>query len=314
MSRIEEAFRRANSGAVESESGNRRDATPIEEGLDSYPLESRSLRRVGAGDATVSRAEARIATVPKILAAPRTGKRAQLGPFPAALEGKVVASRDISQGTVEQYRRLAGALHNLKTQRGLKTLLVSSSLPREGKTLTITNLALTLSESYQRRVLLIDADLRHPSVHDAFGFPNRAGLADVLRSGDGTLPLVDVSPCLSVLTAGHPEPNPMAQLTSDRLHAVVADAAARFDWVLLDTPPVGLLPDAQLIARVCEGVLFVIGAGMTPYSVVQRGIAELGADRIVGVVLNRVEPQKLQVDGYYAHYYPHGDVGTTQSR
>jgi capsular exopolysaccharide synthesis family protein len=313
MSRIEEAFRRTTSGAVEAESGSRRDTTLIEKGLDAYPLESRSPRRVGAGHAIRSRVGGNDANVPRIVVATRAGGRGQLPTFPAALEGKIVASRDIPQETVEQYRRLAGALHNLQTQRGLKTLLVSSSLPREGKTLTITNLALTLSESYQRRVLLIDADLRHPSVHDVFGFPNGVGLADVLRSGDGSLPVVEVSPCLSVLTAGHPEPNPMAQLTSDRLRTVVANAAERFDWVLLDTPPVGLLTDAQLIARVCEGVLFVIGAGVTPYSLVQRGIAELGADRIVGVVLNRVEAQKLPHNGYYAHYYLQGDVETPQS-
>jgi protein-tyrosine kinase len=302
MSRIEQAFRRTSPGAIETESSSHRDAR-IEEGLESYPLEGRSPRRVSAGDAARSRVDTHGATVSKIVTAPRAGRRAQLGAFPAALEGKVVASRDIPQVTVEQYRRLAGALHNLQTQRSLKTLMVSSAVPREGKTLTITNLAVTLSESYQRRVLLIDADLRHPSVHEVLGFPNGAGLADVLRSSDSSLPVVEVSSCLSVLTAGHPEPNPMAQLTSDRLRTVVADAAARFDWVLLDTPPVGLLTDAQLIARVCDGVLFVIGAGVTPYPVVQRGIAELGADRIVGVVLNRVEAQRLPHSGYYAHYY-----------
>jgi protein-tyrosine kinase len=267
-------------------------------------------------DATIPNRDATVpkqgATVPKIVAALRASRRAPVGAFPAALEGKVVSSRDISQETVEQYRRLAGALHSLQSQGGLKTLVVSSAVPREGKTLTITNLALTLSESYQRRVLLIDADLRHPSVHEVFGFPNGPGLADVLRSDNGSLPLVEVSPCLSVLTAGDPEPNPMAQLTSDRLATVVADAATRFDWVLLDTPPIGLLTDAQLIARVCEGVLFVIGAGMTPFLAVQRGIAELGIDRIVGVVLNRVEVQKLPHGNDYANYYAQGDAGRSR--
>jgi Mrp family chromosome partitioning ATPase len=81
-------------------------------------------------------------------------------------------------------------------------------------------------------------------------------------------------------------------LTSDHVRTVIADAAERFDWVLLDTPPVGLLPDAQLVARLSDGVLFVIAAGVTSYSLVQRCIAELGADRIVGTVLNRVVQQR----------------------
>jgi protein-tyrosine kinase len=313
MSRIEEAFQRTAPCATEAESSSGRKGMLIEGGLDSYPLENRSARRISAGDSTGTRVGSKASTVPRIVAAPRASQRAPVGTFPALLDGKVVGSGDIPQVTVEEYRRLAAALHNLQTQRGLKTLMVSSAVPREGKTLTITNLALTLSESYQRRVLLIDADLRHPSVHEVFGLPNGPGFADVLRSDGGSLPLVDVSPCLSLLTAGHPESNPMAQLTSDRLPTVVADAAARFDWVLLDTPPVGLLTDAQLIARVCEGVLFVIGAGVTPYSVVQRAIAELGADRIVGVVLNRVEAQKLPHNGYYSHYY-NQDVENPQAR
>ena len=80
--------------------------------------------------------------------------------------------------SVEQYRRLAGAVHGLQVDRGLKTLMVTSAVPNEGKTLTVTNLALTLSESYKRRVLLIDADLRRPSVHDLFRIPNTTGLAE----------------------------------------------------------------------------------------------------------------------------------------
>jgi capsular exopolysaccharide synthesis family protein len=240
---------------------------------------------------------------PARVAAPPISRRAPIKTLPPSLEGKLVVSRDIPQVTVEQYRRLGAALHELQSQHGLNTLAVTSALPREGKTLTITNLALTLSESFHRRVLLIDADLRRPSIHEALGIPNGAGFADVERSGDGTLPLVEISPRLSVLTAGKPGASPMAQLTSDRARAIVRDASARFDWVLLDAPPVGLLPDAQLIARLSESVLFVIAAGSTPYSLVQRGIAELGAERIVGTVLNRVQARTLPVTNYYQGYY-----------
>jgi protein-tyrosine kinase len=239
-----------------------------------------------------------------VAAAPLTSRPAPIKSLRPSLEGKLVVSRDIPQVTVEQYRRLAAALHELQAQHGLNTLAVTSALPLEGKTLTITNLALTLSDSFHRRVLLIDADLRRPSIHEVLGIPNGAGFADVERSGDGALPLVDISPRLSVLTAGKPGASPMAQLTSDRARAIVRDASARFDWVLLDAPPVGLLPDAQLIARLSESVLFVIAAGSTPYRLVQRGIAEVGAERIVGTVLNRVQTRTLPVTDYYQGYYP----------
>jgi Mrp family chromosome partitioning ATPase len=116
------------------------------------------------------------------------------------------------------------------------------------------------------------------------------------------LPVVEISSHLSLLTAGRTGATPLAYLSSDALPGIVSAAAAQFDWVLIDTPPIGLLPDAQLVARISEAVLFVVGAGVTPYGFVQRGIAALGPERIVGVVLNRVDESVTAVDSYYGHY------------
>jgi capsular exopolysaccharide synthesis family protein len=220
------------------------------------------------------------------------------------MENRLVIGRDIPQLTVEQYRRLAAVLHHAQAEHGMKTLMVTSAVPQEGKTLTVTNLALTLSDSYRQRVLLIDADLRRPSVHDVFGITNGAGLADAVADDKGrALPVVEVSPQLSILTAGRRLSNPLALLTSERMNAVIGNAAAGFDWVLVDTPPVGLMPDAQLVARLTEGVLFVIGAGVTPYQLVQHAVNELGAERIIGTVLNRVEKWNVGVGDRYGSYY-----------
>jgi capsular exopolysaccharide synthesis family protein len=203
-----------------------------------------------------------------------------------------------SQLLVEQYRRLAAALHDLQVERQLKTVMVTSAVPREGKTLTVVNLAVTLSESYARRVLLIDADLRWPCVHEVLGISNKRGLSEALQTDRSELPLVERSPRLSVLPAGHPGPNPLAGLTSDRMRALLDECESRFDWVLLDTPPVGLLPDAQLLARVTRAVVFVIGAGSTPAPVVERAVAELGTECIIGTVLNQVEERSITEVGY----------------
>jgi capsular exopolysaccharide synthesis family protein len=180
--------------------------------------------------------------------------------------------------------------------------MVTSALPREGKTLTVTNLALTLSGSYRRRVLLIDADLRRPSVHGVLKIPNTTGLHEVLNSNVTTLPTVQISPLLSVLTAGGPDDSPLAALTSARMRALLEHAAANFDWVLLDAPPVGLMPDAALLAGITGASLLVIAAGMTPYKLVERAVAELGRDRIVGTLLNRVESRALSVQEYGEYY------------
>jgi capsular exopolysaccharide synthesis family protein len=210
--------------------------------------------------------------------------------------------------SLEQYRRLAAILHDVQVEKQLKTVMITSAVPQEGKTLTIMNLALTLSESYGRRVLMIDADLRWPSLHAVLGIPNGRGLSEALREGRRGLPIIDVSPRLSILTAGHPGPTPLAGLSSARMGEVIDECAARFEWVLIDTSPVGVLPDASVLGRLVGGVLFVIRAGSTPAKVVERAIAEIGSDAIIGTVLNQVEERRIPAAGYYSQY------GSAQAR
>ena len=218
-----------------------------------------------------------------------------------SVDTKPAALRGIDPASVEQYRRLATSLHSLQRQRGIKLVMVTSSVAREGKTFTAANLAMTFSESYRRRVLLIDADMRRPSVHELFGVQNRIGLGDGLRTPGTTLTLVNSTDHLTILTAGRPDPDPMAGLASERMRAVLKEAAERFDWVILDTPPVGMLSDASLIASFVDGVVFVVGAGTTERQVVERAINEIGRERIIGTVLNRVDPVTNPARIYYHH-------------
>jgi capsular exopolysaccharide synthesis family protein len=235
------------------------------------------------------------------VAAPRDADQRAAAQVGRAYERKVVLSPGASPIAIEQYRRLAGTLHSLQMERGLKTLLVTSAVPGEGKTLTISNLALTLSESCRRRVLLIDADLRRPAVHTVFGLPNTEGLGEVLRSERLVLPLLRVSDSLSVLTAGQLG-EPMS-LMPERVRALLQQCAATFDWVLVDAAPVGFMPDAEMLARAIGAVLFVIAARSTQYQLVRRAIAALDPQWIVGTVLNQVEPAQIPAASYYEQYY-----------
>ena len=218
--------------------------------------------------------------------------------------GKLVTTPTVPPAAVEQYRRLAASMHHAQLERETRVLMVTSAAPGEGKTLTSANLALTLSESYRRNVLLIDADLRRPSVHQVFQIPNIVGLTDVLRNEDDEkLPLIQVSENLTVLPAGRPDPDPIAGLTSDRMRRIVEEAAARHDWLIIDTPPVGFLSDANLLATMVDAVLFVVRANKSPYSLVHRALEAVGRDRILGVVLNAVD-ENVDVAGYsYYDYY-----------
>jgi capsular exopolysaccharide synthesis family protein len=300
MSRIDEALKRASHSPIASRSSYRGAEAPLrlaeETTLNEYPLERSSPPLAGRADAATEHA----------VVAPRRGEpRRPVAPVHLPSSEKLVTGPTTDSISKEQFRRLAATLHDAQVSKGLKTVMVTSSVPKEGKTLTVVNLALTLSESYRRRVLIVDADLRRPSIHEVLGISNDRGLTDMLRSDRMESPIVDVSPNLSVLPSGRHELDPMASLSSDRMKLLLEGFAAKYDWVLIDTPPIGLLSDAQLLVRLAQAVLFVIRAGSTPFPVVDRAINELGRDCIIGTVLNAVDGRALPTTGYYGEYYGH---------
>jgi capsular exopolysaccharide synthesis family protein len=205
---------------------------------------------------------------------------------------------------VEQYRRLAARLLAVQVEKGTRLVMVTSAFPQEGKTLTSANLAITLSESYKRKVLLIDGDLRRPSVHEVFHIPNATGLNDGLQSGaERKIPLLQYTENLSILTAGRPDSDPMSVLSSERMSQVLDEARSRFDWIIVDTPPVALLPDAHLLAGRVDAVLLVIEAGQTPLPALQTAVQVVGRERILGVVLNKANAAMAGAAyDYYGNY------------
>jgi len=217
---------------------------------------------------------------------------------------KLVVTPSISPVSLEQYRRLAATLHRRQSETRIKTVLVASTMPGEGKTLTAVNLALTFSESYGRNVLLIDGDLRRPTTHAVLEVPNILGSGVVATTEtDQKLSLIQVSQRLSVLTAGQPDNDPMSRLASDRMKRVLNEAAAQFDWVIIDTPPVGSVPDANILAQMADVVLLVVEAGRTPARLVQRTAEALGKERVMGVILNRADDVVVSSDSSSAYAY-----------
>jgi capsular exopolysaccharide synthesis family protein len=214
---------------------------------------------------------------------------------------KLVIDSHMTPASREQYRRLAAVLHDAQGSSGLRVIMVVSATAGEGKTLTATNLALTFSESYQKRVLLIDADLRRPALDNVFKINSSSGLTEGLSDPNAKLLVRQVSPRLSLLPAGRPVDDPMARLTSPRMHQLVAEAKETFDWVILDTPPLGILPDAHLLSAIVEGAVLVIKADSTPFDLVKRSVDALGSSRILGVVLNAAQTSALPTNyhGYY---------------
>ena len=294
MSRIDEAWKQVSRGRP-TRSLRARElerVVPIADELtiDQYMRESAG--ELGADDLAPTRPP--VSSVPPPAVSPAAA-RIDVEP-----NERLVVGIERNAVSLEQYRRLAATLHESQDERGLKSVMVTSAVQGEGKTLTITNLALTLSESYGRRVLLIDGDFRRPSIHQVLGIPREPVVSDFVRGDVATPPYVEVSPLLTVLAAGSPGPNPQALLSSERLRALVNDATSRFDWVLFDASPIGTVSDAQILARFAQTVVLVIRAGSTSANLVRRTVEIIGHDRIIGTVLNAVD-EGLVRDGSYYH-------------
>ena len=189
---------------------------------------------------------------------------------------------------------------------GCRTLVVTSTAPGEGKTVTAANLAIALAQTSQR-VLLIDADMRRPRVHELFERSQEPGLSNVLV-GDAKVSeaVHDASVAgLSVLPGGHCPPNPSELLGSRRFADLVAALERHFEWIIVDTPPVMAVTDACVVSHLADGVLFVVGAEMVSRQAIKTAVEQLeriGA-RFVGVVLNRVDLERNAY--YYSRYYHH---------
>ena len=242
---------------------------------------------------------------------PRAAPKVKRRVFGGSDRNKLIVGETVDSGLVEQYRNLAAVLHHAQKARNVRSVMVTSALPEEGKTLTATNLALTLSESYQRRVLLIDADLRRPRMREMFALPSSDGLTDSLAlPRDGKLPVHQVTPTLWVLSSGRILPDPMSLLVSPAMKELLDDAKESFDFVVVDTPPVGLLSDANLLAAMIDTTLLVVSAKSTPYPMVQRAAQAVGTNRVLGVVLNRADKSGVSGYGYYG--YKHYQSGPPQ--
>jgi capsular exopolysaccharide synthesis family protein len=226
--------------------------------------------------------------------------------IPETMLGKLVTTPTAPVSAIEEFRRLAVTLRQIRLERTLKVVMVASAAPLEGKTLTSVNLALTLSESYKYDTLIIDGDLRHPSVHDLLGVPSGPGLRETLRTEAVAPPFVRVSEHLTLLQAGRVEDdNSGFELTSNRMAAILADTSQRFDWIIIDSPPVGIVSDAKMLAPLADGVLLVIGAGSTDYRLAEQAIAEIGPERVAGVVLNRADARvSASTSNHYYYQRP----------
>lgn len=207
---------------------------------------------------------------------------------------------------MEEFRTLRSRLYQFREKQPLRTLLVTSALPGEGKTFVAANLAQAIVKQHERRALLIDADLRRPQLHLSLGAAPAPGLSDYLLGKADELSILQRGSMnnLFFIARGQPVSNPSELLAGGRLKELLKRLAPVFDWIILDSPAAIAVSDASLLAQECDGLLMVVRAAETPFDLAQKVRQDFADRLLVGVVLNRVEPREAYASYYY--YYSTG--------
>jgi capsular exopolysaccharide synthesis family protein len=252
-----------------------------------------------AGDSSLSSVDATSENVEKVIKLGQISTE-EVQVHPAS---RIVMHTDPRSAGADRFRFLRMCLRELWNAGKLKSLLITSPLPQDGKSTIALNLATALAEGGKRTVLLIEADLHRPTLTEQLGLERGAGLADCL---EGNLSPVSTLRRLEplgwyLLPAGEPRSNPTELLQTDAFAGMLQKLSPHFDWILIDSPPVMPLTDALSLARHADATLLVAREGRTPREAIEKAIAVLGRQRVLGIILNAVEGLDRMYSGYYGY-------------
>ncbi len=219
-------------------------------------------------------------------------------------ESRLVCLNDNESLAAEKFRFLGVRLRQLQQSRPLKKILITSTIPEEGKSMVSGNLAAVLARRKQQKTLLLEGDLRRPVLGSRFGLGKLSGLTEWLQG--------ELRPMNSIyhlegagfwfLPAGRPAENPLELMQSGRLSGLMERLTAAFDWIIIDSPPVLPLADTSLWARLADGVLLVAREGVTQKRQLRRGLEALDQSKLLGMVLN--SSTNSDHENYYQRYSP----------
>lgn len=215
---------------------------------------------------------------------------------------------------MEEFRTLRSRLYQAREKQALSKLLVTSALPKEGKSFTSANLAQVLARQHGRRVLLIDGDLRNPQLHRVLGTERGPGLFEYLRSEHDEFSIIQRGEMenLFFIPAGEYSANPAELLANGRLGTLLKRLESSFEWIIVDSAPAVPVADAVLMANECDGVLLVVRSNSTPTDAARRARQEFAERNVIGVVLNGITPELAPYMQYY--YAAYGRNGQTEAK
>lgn len=204
----------------------------------------------------------------------------------------------------EEFRSIRTNIQYSNLDKKIKTIVVTSTTKDEGKTTITTNLAVNFSKIENKRVLIIDCDLRNPSVYKEFGISNSNGLTDLLVEEKDLSNYIKETEInnLHILTAGSIPPNPSEMLSSNRMKVFMEKVREEYDYVFIDTPPIGMVTDAGILSAFVDGTILVVKSDLVDIKDLQESKKKLVSvnTNILGVILNG---NKVKKDDYYYSYY-----------
>ena len=219
------------------------------------------------------------------------------------MKNKIIINENPKSPISEAYRTLRTNIQFSSIDKEIKTIMVNSAGPSEGKSTTITNLAATTANN-DKKVLIIDCDLRKPKVHTFFEISNASGLTTILADNIDYREAIQKSDMknLDILTSGPIPPNPSEVLGSKRMKALLDEVKEDYDMILIDAPPVGMVTDGAVIGNIVDGVILVCAVGQANIDATKHAKASLeqANANILGVVMNKVPTDR---NGYYKYNY-----------
>jgi protein-tyrosine kinase len=218
---------------------------------------------------------------------------------------------DAARGT-EEFRTLRSRLYHAREKMTLKKVLITSALPKEGKSFTAANLAQVLVRQHGRRVLLIDADLRGPRLHLMLGTTSSPGLSDYLKGQRDEFSIMQRGPLenLFLIPSGNEIGDPAELVANGRLKFLLQRVETLFDWIIIDSPPAVPVSDSSILAKACDGVLMVVRSNSTPFDIARKARQEFPDNMLIGVVLNGTREEAAPYSRYYYAAYEKKGTGT----
>lgn len=294
MSRIHEALKKAEQErALAQQSG-----TLVETAPPAILEPMNSPDRVITSASVMSGAAPSMALSPEISLA--RSRQTKWNPDPKTM---LFFSNEEHAPGMEEFRTLRTRLYQAREKQPLSKLLVTSALPKEGKSFTSANLAQVIVRQHGKRALIIDADLRNPQLHGLLGAEPGPGLSEYLRSENDECSIMQRGPMenLFFIPAGRANGNPAELIANGRMKALLNRVEPMFDWIIVDSPPSVLVSDAGQISNFCDGVLLVVRSNATPIDAAKRARREFTERNVVGVVLNGIN---TELTPYSQYYYP----------